>query len=72
VTGAAGTVQQSLERYLGGGLLGAAPCRESEDHGHHLDDGAYEKDEMGRLREEADLLRQQLDEINTRLSRLDE
>lgn len=33
-TGAAGTVRESLERYLGGGLSGAAPCDESVEHGH--------------------------------------
>ena len=34
VTGAYGTVRQSVERYLGGELKGAAPCKESEEHGH--------------------------------------
>jgi predicted Fe-Mo cluster-binding NifX family protein len=33
-TGATGTVRQSLERYLGGDLTGAAPCKESVEHGH--------------------------------------
>ena len=33
-TGATGTVRQSLEQYLGGGLTGAAPCKESIEHGH--------------------------------------
>jgi len=33
-TGAAGTVQAALERYLGGELSGAAPCAESVEHGH--------------------------------------
>lgn len=33
-TGADGTVRQSLERYLGGELTGAAPCKESVEHGH--------------------------------------
>ncbi|MBN1666524.1 MAG: NifB/NifX family molybdenum-iron cluster-binding protein [Anaerolineales bacterium] len=33
-TGAAGTVQTALERYLGGELSGAAPCKESVEHGH--------------------------------------
>ena len=69
VTGAAGTVRQSLESYLGGAMQGAAPCNESMEHDHH-DDGAYEKDEMGRLREEAEMLRQQLDEATARLDRL--
>ncbi|MFN2263104.1 MAG: NifB/NifX family molybdenum-iron cluster-binding protein [Anaerolineales bacterium] len=33
-TGASGTVQQALEYYLNGELTGAAPCKESVDHGH--------------------------------------
>lgn len=33
-TGADGTVRQSLEKYLGGELTGAAPCKESVEHGH--------------------------------------
>jgi predicted Fe-Mo cluster-binding NifX family protein len=33
-TGAAGTVRESLSRYLGGDLQGAAPCNESVEHGH--------------------------------------
>jgi len=71
-TGAGGTVRQALERYLGGELQGAAPCRESATHAHEHDDGAYEKDEIGRLREEADMLRQQLDEATARLGQLKE
>ncbi len=79
VTGAAGTVRQSLDRYLGGALQGAAPCRESVEHAHGHDDGApgerdagrYEKDEIGRLREEAEMLRQQLDEATARLDELE-
>ena len=74
VTGAYGTVRQSVERYLGGQLKGAAPCKESEDHGHGDSDslqdpagGEYEKDELGRLKEEADMLRQQLDEVEGKL-----
>jgi len=34
VTGAQGIVAQALEQYLKGELQGAAPCRESEEHGH--------------------------------------
>jgi len=34
VTGAAGTVQQSIDRYLSGELTGTAPCAESIEHGH--------------------------------------
>lgn len=71
VTGAGGTVRQSLERYLGGALQEAAPCRESIAHAHEHDDGAYEKDELGRLREEAEMLRQQLDEATARLDKLE-
>ena len=33
-TGATGTVRTALESYLGGELSGAAPCRESVEHGH--------------------------------------
>jgi predicted Fe-Mo cluster-binding NifX family protein len=77
VTGAYGTVRQSLERYLGGQLKGAAPCKESEEHGHgdtvsllDLAGGEYEKDELGRLKEEADMLRQQLEEVEGKLKRM--
>jgi predicted Fe-Mo cluster-binding NifX family protein len=34
-TGASGTVRAALESYWAGGLGGAAPCKESEDHAHH-------------------------------------
>jgi len=77
VTGAYGTVRQSVEHYLGGQLKGAAPCQESEEHGHgdiaslqDLAAGEYEKDETGRLREEADMLRQQLEEVERKLNRI--
>ena len=33
-TGASGTVRTALERYLDGELSGAAPCKESVEHGH--------------------------------------
>jgi predicted Fe-Mo cluster-binding NifX family protein len=33
-TGANGTVRTALERYLNGELSGAAPCKESVEHGH--------------------------------------
>ena len=75
VTGAYGTVRQSVERYLGGQLKGAAPCKESEEHGHgdslslqHPAGTEYEKDELGRLKEEADMLRQQLEEVQGKLN----
>jgi predicted Fe-Mo cluster-binding NifX family protein len=77
VTGAYGTVRQAVERYLGGQLKGAAPCKESEAHGHgdspslqHPAGDGYEKDELGRLKEEADMLRQQLDEVEGKLDRM--
>jgi predicted Fe-Mo cluster-binding NifX family protein len=72
VTGAYGTVRQSVERYLGGELRGAAPCKESQEHGHGQDlaEGEYEKDELARLREEAEMLRQQLDATTRRLEEL--
>jgi predicted Fe-Mo cluster-binding NifX family protein len=72
-TGASGTVRHTLEQYLGGALQGAAPCRESVAHAHEdasQDDGAYEKDEAGRLREEVQALQQQLDEAMRRLDNL--
>ncbi len=74
VTGAHGTVRHSVERYLGGRLRGAAPCKESQEHGHGElpTEGAYEKDELGRLREEAEMLRLQLDDVASRLNRLGE
>jgi predicted Fe-Mo cluster-binding NifX family protein len=71
VTGAYGTVRQSVERYLGGQLKGAAPCKESQDHGHAEmpADMEYEQDELGRLREEAEMLLEQLAEVSRRLDR---
>lgn len=72
VTGAAGTVRHALEQYLGGALQGAAACNESMLHGHDdgPDEGEYEHDEVGRLREEIELLQQQLDEAAARLGRI--
>lgn len=71
VTGASGTVRRSLEQYLGGSLRSADPCRESVEHGHELEliapPEAYEEDDIGRLREEAEMLQQQLDEAMSRL-----
>jgi hypothetical protein len=70
-------VRHSVERYLGGQLRGAEPCKESREHGHgHVPDegalvrGGYEKGEAGRLREEAEMLQQQLEELSLRLSQL--
>ncbi|MEE9616989.1 MAG: NifB/NifX family molybdenum-iron cluster-binding protein [Anaerolineae bacterium] len=72
VTGASGTVRHALEQYLGGGLQGAAPCRESIEHAHEEvpAEGEYEEDEVGRLREEAEMLQQQLAEVTERLDGL--
>jgi len=71
VTAASGTVRHALERYLGGQLQGAEPCRESQDHGAVPAEGEYEQDETGRLREEAGMLRDQLDEVMARLDNLE-
>jgi predicted Fe-Mo cluster-binding NifX family protein len=75
VTGASGTVRYALESYLGGQLRGVQPCRESIEHAHEelalsAVEG-YEQDEVGRLREEAEMLRRQLDEVMTRLGKLE-
>jgi predicted Fe-Mo cluster-binding NifX family protein len=72
VTGASGTVHHALEQYLGGQLRGAEPCRDSREHGHGevSAGGEYERDEVGRLREEAEMLQQQLEEVMARLGRL--
>ncbi len=72
VTGASGTVRRAVEQYLGGQLHGAEPCRESQDHAHEEggSEAEYEQDEAGRLREEAEMLQQQLNEAMERLDRL--
>jgi predicted Fe-Mo cluster-binding NifX family protein len=70
VTAASGTVRYALERYLGGTLYGAQPCRESQEHAAVPAEGEYEQDEAGRLREEAEMLRDQLDEVMARLDKL--
>lgn len=72
VTGATGTVGRSLERYLGGALVGAQPCRESVEHAHDelTPHGPFEQDQVGRLREELELLQQQLDDATTRLGNI--
>ena len=71
VTGAAGSVRHALEQYLGGALRGAAPCRESIQHAHEdSGEGEYEEDEAGRLREEIEMLQQQLGEAMERLNKL--
>jgi predicted Fe-Mo cluster-binding NifX family protein len=81
VTGAAGSVRHALEQYLGGKLQGAEPCRESIQHAHEevvTEDAypgqqaqaEYEEDEAGRLREEVQMLQQQLAEVMERLDGL--
>lgn len=72
VTGASGTVHHALEQYLGGALQGAEPCRESIEHGHEeiAAGSEYEEDEVGRLREEAEMLRRQLAEVMERIDEL--
>jgi len=75
VSGAAGTVRRALELYLGGQLRGVEPCRESIEHAHHEEIPAaveYEQDEVGRLREEAEMLQKQLDEAMARLGQLED
>ena len=74
VTGAHGTVRHALEQYMGGGFEGAAPCRESVEHGcaDLPPEGEYEQDEVGRLREEVESLQQQLYEAQTRLDGLED
>ena len=68
VTGASGTARLALSQYLGGDLTGAEPCHESVAHAQQ--EGEYERDEVGRLREEAEELREQLKHIEDRLGRL--
>jgi predicted Fe-Mo cluster-binding NifX family protein len=72
VTGATGSVRHALEQYLGGTLQGAKPCRESVEHAHEefSAEGEYEEDEVGRLREEIQMLQRQLDEATERLGEL--
>ena len=71
-TGAAGSVRHALEQYLGGELQGAKPCRTSLGHDRQESsaEGGYEQDEIGRLREDAEMLQQQLAQVMERLDRL--
>ena len=72
VTGASGSVRHALEQYLNGELQGAEPCLTSR--GHTRDElpaeQQYEQDDVGRLREDASMLQQQLSEVMERLDRL--
>ncbi len=71
-TGAAGSVHYALEQYLGGELQGAEPCSTSLGHDRQESsaEGEYEQDEVGRLREDAKMLQQQLAQVMERLDRL--
>ena len=64
-TGATGTIRHALEQYLAGTLQEAEPRRVSVEHTHEaiITEGEYEKDEAGRLREEVNMLDQQLSEV---------
>lgn len=72
VTGAHGSARQAIERYLGGGLAGAAPCAESvaHQHDHSHQKAEYEEDDVGRLKEEVQMLKDQLEEAAKRVSDL--
>jgi hypothetical protein len=72
VTGVSGTVAHALEQYLGGKLQGAEPCTTSLGHDRHESsvEGEYEQDEVGRLREEVEMLQQQLHEAMKRVDGL--
>jgi len=74
VSGASGTVRRALELYLGGQLRGVQPCRESIEHAHEEIPAEWEveQDEVGRLREEAEMLQQQLDQVMARLDKLED
>ncbi len=72
ITGATGSVAHALAQYLAGALQGAAPCHESVEHGHgHVSaPGEHEQDGTDRLREEAEALQRQIDDVRARLRRL--
>jgi len=67
VTGATGSVDRSVKLFLSGGLSGTAPCNTSVAHG--CGDGeTYEKDDVERLREEAEGLLNLAERTSKRLS----
>ncbi|NLE75951.1 MAG: dinitrogenase iron-molybdenum cofactor biosynthesis protein [Chloroflexi bacterium] len=72
VTGAVGTVRYAVEQYLGGALSGAEACAHGYDHAAApaAGDSPYERDDVGRLQDEAEMLKRQLDEAQRRLNRL--
>ncbi len=74
VTGAYGTVQRALEAYLAGEWRGADACGKSMGHSHEHEPAGeqYEQGEVGRLREEAEMLQRQLAEVMKRLDHLAE
>lgn len=74
VTGASGTVRHALGLFFRGQVNTAAPCKESQEHGHSAvpPEGEFERDEVGRLREEAETILQQLQDVERKLGRLGE
>ena len=67
VTGASGSVDRSVKLFLSGNLSGTAPCNTSVAHG--CGDGeTYEKDDVERLREEAESLLNLVERTSKRLS----
>lgn len=71
-SGASGTVRHALEQYLGGELQGAAACSTSLGHAPEESsvESEYEKDELSRLREDAEMQQKQLSEVVDRLDGL--
>ena len=71
-SGAMGSVRHALERHLAEELQGAEPRSRSLGYDHEKPsvEGDYEQDELGRLREDAEMLQQQLSEVMARLNRL--
>jgi len=64
-TGASGSGRSAIDDYIAGILPGAAPCRESIEHGH--DDSGYENEPVSRLQEEAAALLEELDDVIVKL-----
>jgi len=79
-TGAYGTVRHALQMFFQAELSEAEPCAESTEHAahghhHHHDhdhehEHGYEQDDLGRLAEEADALKSQLDDLDQQLKDL--
>ncbi len=62
-TGAAGTVRRVLESALGGALQDAAPCQGHDEHEH----AGEEHDDLHRLKEELEAMRDLLDSTAQKL-----